>query len=713
MTMRNSLAKIIPVLWLSLGSVLHAATLAEMVSAYREAPSVPKRAAIEAYAFKHAADSEGALANLALGVIASQQKDYHAAVNALKKVQPRIPQLADYTAFYLAAARVESNVKDAAPQDLLPLRKSEVRSPLAAKSWIVEARILAAAQPAEGLRLLAEHYTELPQPEGDLTIAEIYQSAGDLSGAVRYYQRVYFQYVSGDAVSRAAAALNELQQTMGAAYPNPEPQLLLARADRMADAHEYKRARAEYLSLASKLTGPDRELAYVRVGVMDYLANRTAAARSYLRNLELPAGPADAERLYYLVECARRLKDDDAMMSAVDRLSQYPASPWRLKGLISAANRYLLINRPADYVPLYKAAYENFPADPAAGLYHWKVTFQSYLHNALDSERMLRDHLLQYPQHNTAGAALYFLGRRMEQDGKPGAAAVYYRRIAGTFPNHYYAMLSRERLREPSIAAAAPAPEAVAFAASLKLVEARAVPAEGTRISALRIERSQLLRAAGLADLADAELRFGARTDGPPSVMAMALAESAAAPHQAMRIMKNLSPDYLSLSLDQAPRKYWDLLFPLPFRNDLEQHARTQGIDTFLLAGLIRQESEFNPQAVSRAKAYGLTQIRPGTGRQFARTVGMRSLATRQLFQPETNLKIGTSILRSMLDDNGGALERTLASYNAGPSRSAEWITWNTYREPAEFVESIPFTETRDYVQAVLRNADIYRRLYR
>ena len=65
-----------------------------------------------------------------------------------------------------------------------------------------------------------------------------------------------------------------------------------------------------------------------------------------------------------------------------------------------------------------------------------------------------------------------------------------------------------------------------------------------------------------------------------------------------------------------------------------------------------------------------------------------------------------------MLEHNGGHVEQTLAAYNAGPARLARWNTWSDYREPAEFVESIPFTETRDYVQAVMRNADIYRRLY-
>jgi soluble lytic murein transglycosylase len=66
-----------------------------------------------------------------------------------------------------------------------------------------------------------------------------------------------------------------------------------------------------------------------------------------------------------------------------------------------------------------------------------------------------------------------------------------------------------------------------------------------------------------------------------------------------------------------------------------------------------------------------------------------------------------------MLNDQGGSVEQMLAAYNAGPQRVVEWLAWSPYREPAEFVESIPFTETRDYVQAVIRNAEMYRRLYR
>jgi soluble lytic murein transglycosylase len=127
---------------------------------------------------------------------------------------------------------------------------------------------------------------------------------------------------------------------------------------------------------------------------------------------------------------------------------------------------------------------------------------------------------------------------------------------------------------------------------------------------------------------------------------------------------------------------------------------------------LIRQESEFNPKAISRAKAYGLTQVLPSTGRQISRRAGVTGFSTAMLLQPEPNLKLGSFYLKGLLDQHDGRWERTLASYNAGKSRSDLWSTWGEYREPAEFIESVPFTETRNYIQIVLRNAEVYRRLY-
>jgi len=682
------------------------ADLASLARAYRQAPTPAKKAAVQAYAVKH--PKEAALANLALGIVAYEQKDYPAAIATLKRAA--VPHISDYTAYALGAARVESNDMAGVAADLEPVHKAEVRSPMAGKAWLLEARAIG----AEGVRMLREHYAELPQPDGDITLADAYQAAKDLPHAVEFYQRVFYQYLSGDAAARAAAALLSLKDSMGTSYPPPLPQQQLQRADLLLAAKQYAAARSEYESLLDQLVGTERDQARVRIGAADFAANKPGVAAPYLRGLEIPESEADAERLYWLEESYRRMGDEGQMMDPLERLGKrYPKSPWRLKALTGAANKFLVTNRPDSYLPLYKSAYEDFPADSQAGLYHWKVTFQAYLHDQHNAESLLREHVRNYPTHATAGAALYFLGRAAERRNDHGSANAYYTRLAKAFPNQFYAMQAQARLKDPAVAGAGASDEATKFLAELKLPQPAPVPTEPTAATTARIDRSRLLRSAGLDDFADNELRYGARTDGQAQLLGMEIAKSAASPYIALRTMKAYGGDYLTLPMEQAPREFWTMLFPMPYQHDIETDAKLRGLDPFLMAGLIRQESEYNPQAMSGAQAYGLMQVRPVTAREVGRAAGVPKVTARMLYQPTINLKIGSYVLRSMLDSHGGRIEETLASYNAGPARAAEWRTWANFREPAEFVETIPFTETRDYVQAVLRNAEMYRRLYR
>jgi soluble lytic murein transglycosylase len=243
-------------------------------------------------------------------------------------------------------------------------------------------------------------------------------------------------------------------------------------------------------------------------------------------------------------------------------------------------------------------------------------------------------------------------------------------------------------------------------------------PAAGTfdpdPATRLRVERARLLASAALDQWADSELRFGARTDSRPGAVAIELARLATdrgAPDLGIRFIKNLAPGHLNWSIDAAPQQFWRFAYPIPFREPLERFAKEQSLDTYLVAGLIRQESEFNPKAVSRARAVGLTQVLPSTGRQISRKLRL-GFQNSLLYQPEFNLRLGTYHLRQVLNQFDGRVVAALAAYNAGESRAVAWLTWGDFREPAEFVETIPFSETRNYVQTVLRNADFYRRLY-
>jgi soluble lytic murein transglycosylase len=340
------------------------------------------------------------------------------------------------------------------------------------------------------------------------------------------------------------------------------------------------------------------------------------------------------------------------------------------------------------------------------------VAWNAYLNRKPDAAAELKRHLEQFPSHPSATAALYFAGRLAERDGRYADARAFYTRLADLFPNYYYGLLARERLKEKLVAGAGVSAQAAEFLAGAGF--RRPLPAawEPTGATTSRITRSRLLRSAGLADLADGELRFGAKKDGQPALLALEAAREADSASQRLRTIKSYAVDYLALPLDAGPRQFWEYLFPLPYRADLLRNARVQNLDPFTVAGLIRQESEFNPQALSHANAYGLTQVMPGTGRQLARRVGIRRFSNRMLFQPAVNLKLGTFYMRSLLDKWNGKWEPALASYNAGPNRASDWIAWRAWEEPSEFVESIPYTETHDYVQAVLRNAAIYRQLY-
>ena len=224
-----------------------------------------------------------------------------------------------------------------------------------------------------------------------------------------------------------------------------------------------------------------------------------------------------------------------------------------------------------------------------------------------------------------------------------------------------------------------------------------------------------LLAAAGLDDWAEGELRYAAQTEDQPHVMGLELASIASrhsAQDVAIRYLKKYSPDYLYMPIESAPAEFWKLAFPLPYRADLERYAKANHLDPFLMAALARQESEFNPKAVSYANARGLTQILPSTGRELSRHLQIKTYSTARLFQPQVNLQLGSYYLRSVADSLGGRWEAALAAYNAGLSRAVAWSMWGEFREPAEFVETVPFTQTHDYIQIVLRNADIYRRLY-
>jgi soluble lytic murein transglycosylase len=181
----------------------------------------------------------------------------------------------------------------------------------------------------------------------------------------------------------------------------------------------------------------------------------------------------------------------------------------------------------------------------------------------------------------------------------------------------------------------------------------------------------------------------------------------------AINTLKRAYPDYGQTLPEEMTREVWDIFYPLNWWPTIQQEARRYNIDPYLVAGVIRQETIFNPQARSRANALGLMQLLPATGRLVARkySLGNGQVTPSDLYNPILNIQLGTAYLSDMIQDFG-RFEYAAAAYNGGPSRVVRWMRELPSAEIEEWVDSIPFSETRAYVQGVYRNARQYQRLY-
>jgi soluble lytic murein transglycosylase len=230
--------------------------------------------------------------------------------------------------------------------------------------------------------------------------------------------------------------------------------------------------------------------------------------------------------------------------------------------------------------------------------------------------------------------------------------------------------------------------------------------------AAARVARAQALSSIAFDASAELEYRaaYAATHTGRLLLDEAEAADAAGHYAEGMFVARQLLTQVDARRLEDADLEAWRAAYPLPYREPLEEQSAANGLDPMLVAGLARQESAFDAEAISRTGAVGLMQIEPPTGRKLARGLHV-SYSHARLHDPEYNLRLGTVYLANLLAAYGTP-EAALAAYNAGEDRVVEWTAGQAYQETAEFVESIPFTETREYVQIVLRNANLYRQIY-
>jgi soluble lytic murein transglycosylase len=671
-------------------------------------------AGVTAYAQSHSGEAAAA-AYLALGHAYLADRKFPEAVASLRKSAAAGPSLSDYADYLGAQADLEA--KNLAAAELL-LNGFAARHPdsiFAAGIPVLEANLfIQEGDPQAALAKLKPHLGEPIAGHADFQLAQAQaeQMAGQTDAAAKLFRHVYLSFPLSNEAQTAKAQL----AVIGTAAPITAEERRV-HADALYRAGRFNDAAEEYRALANDpaLSAAAKDEVLVAAANCDFKLKRMN--KQELERLPDTQDEAGARRMYLMMELARDKDDADAQRQIVEQMqARFGESPWLAEALYSSGNMYLLRKDFARAIDYYAELAKRFPKscepEPTARCSnyspssHWRAAWLSYrLKRYSDAARLMDEQIAEYPGGKEIPSALYWRGRLYEQqERQPAMAAAYYGAIVRVYQHYYYAAEAKRRLA--ALGGVAPA-----NVSALNSMRPEAIPelSDDVPENDPHVVKAKLLANAGLNEYIPAEIRAG---DGSSEWGSFAEAEiytSYGETYRAMRVLKRAIPFYASAPIAAMPLAYWRILFPEAYWAQIKQSAAANGLDPYMVASLIRQESEFNPLAVSNKSAYGLMQLLPSVGKTMAKAEGMKRFETSQLLDPNVNIQLGCRYLKQTMDKFGGQPEYVFAAYNAGDARVVDWRGAGDGEGMDEFVESIPFTETRDYVQAILRNEDIYR----
>jgi soluble lytic murein transglycosylase len=665
---------------------------------------------LSAFAKTNAGNMWGARAALALGFDDYNKNHAQQALAWFVKAKPDA-LLSDYVLYW--TAQTERLLKRNADA-FAALEAVERDHPgTALKEQLLEALVPVAIDthhPDVAVSALESYPAVASKPELLLLRAQAYKVARQTARAAKDYQTIFYKFPLSDEAKAAGTALPQLMKSLGKEYPYPGVALQEQRAQAFFDAHKWKEARTEFDKLLTMLrdpANPHRQLAQLRLAQARV---QLKGPSSLVASLAITDFDVDAERLYALSQIYRSDKKETEMLSSIEQLAQkYPMSKWTEEGLMAAGNYYwvdLDRNKAAAY---YQRLLDTFPSGKYTFNCEWRVAWVAYLNRQPNAADKITAFLRKYPASSNSPNALYWLGRIAERAGNVEHARAYFRMAADRFPETYFGQHAALRLEKlapgngdpPEILASIPPPP------PLRPFD-EPIPSS----VAERWDRAQALRTIAFDAAAELELKSAYFAAGSPRLLFEAAQAAFDQGHFAagMQYGRLIVPNFDARRFSDVPLIVWRTLYPLPYEAALRREAAKNSFDPMLAAGLIRQESTFQADAVSHKDAVGLMQVLPVTGRLMARHLKVRYAKTK-LFEPDFNLQVGMVYVANLLRDLG-APEYALAAFNAGEDRIAAWRAERNFEEIPELVESIPFTETRDYVQIVLRNAEVYRMIY-
>jgi soluble lytic murein transglycosylase len=605
-------------------------------------------------------------------------------------------------------------------------------------------------------------------------LARTLAAAGDKPRALTAYRRVYYEFPLSELSDGARGQILQLAGIDETTRLRQDFALELGRAQRLFGSKRYAESLTAFEALRPLADGDNRELVGLRIAEAQFYLGRYRQAADAARPFLNGSRKAEA-RFFSLSSMRGLGDHDNYVNEARRLVDQFPNDAWAEETLNNLGTHYILIDEDDTAITVFRDYLTRFPSGRYAQRAAWKVGWAHYRQQQYqDAIAAFEQAAATFPRSDYRPPYLYWTARAYEHLDNKDAATSRYALIAVDYLNSYYGRLADAQLRKRGITgasqrralvekpivgqSASASPKAVAVpsgssnaanaatgsdgvggsdgtgsASSVRssasdTVQGQAAPpasasaSESSPAQAAAGEpmpreldaRIRQLIAAGLYAPAIAELNFARRQWGSTPALEATLAwlyNAQGDLRRGINAMKRAYPQYLTDDGHRLPNHVQKVLFPVDYWPLIRRHATARGLDPYLIAALVAQESTFDADIRSPANAWGLMQVLPSTGRQLARSLKIRRFTTASLTNPETNVRLGTLYFQRLVKQFGGA-HYALASYNAGENRVEKWINERPPLPQDEFIDDIPYPETQNYVKRILGTAEDYRRLY-
>jgi soluble lytic murein transglycosylase len=684
-------------------------------------PSAGELAKIESRYGKTRAAS---LARFLRGYLAYSAQDYAAAVDAFdSKLIGANTSLGDYALFFRAESEAALGSRKEALRDYTQVYSKYADSLKAREARLRSAEMMMGLNDAGGaIRELAPMVDE-KDGEAIFLTAQAYEATGNNDQAVKLYRKIYYETPATAASPKAEARLAALGASVkdhAASFDEER-----ARADRLFEAQQYWGASQAYENLVRVYPDGERldEINFRR-GVSLMQAKQPAQAVLPLTKVSSRNADLQSEALFYLAQALRSSNRGGESAAVVDRLvTQFPRSRRAVEALHDLSNYLDKSGRRAEAVSRKRQMMSLFPKSGYAAEASYELgayAFQSK--NYAEAARTLEQHLAtyRYPESKFLGEAGFLAAKSEEKLGNRSRALALYEAVMERYTYGYDGIMSDRRAAALRAADRGLQAEPVKPGSDLERMRRNLTYVEPVKETsddsdALQVAKADDFAVIHIEEPAVKELTqaLSKAPNSPRLNLRLAQLYSQKGDHfQATLILRRGYPDIYSYRDADVPREAWEIFFPLFHWEAIKQEARRYGIDPYFAAGLIRQESVFNANAISRVGARGLMQVMPTTGQLVSRQQGGGNISANDLLNPQLNIKLGMNYLAQMIGQLGRP-EYAAAGYNAGPGRAKAWVAARGGLDMEDWIESIPFTETRGYVQGVLRFAANYRRFYK